>query len=56
MKSMEFEFLGQGFEAVIDQFMLGDKLLVAPILEKGETTRNVKLPEGEWRNHLMEKY
>jgi alpha-glucosidase len=50
MKSMEFEFPGQGFETVIDQFMLGDSLLVAPILVKGETTRNVKLPDGWWKS------
>ena len=50
MKSMEFEFPDQGFETVIDQFMLGDSLLVAPILVKGETTRNVKLPDGKWKS------
>ncbi len=49
LKSMEFVFPAQGFEVVTDQFMLGDKLLVAPMLEKGKENRNVKLPTGKWK-------
>ncbi len=49
LKSMEFVFPGQGFETVTDQFMLGDKLLVAPMLEKGKAYKNVKLPIGKWK-------
>ena len=49
VKSMEYEFPAQGFETVIDQFMLGDYILVAPMLEKGKASRNVKLPAGKWK-------
>ena len=28
--------------------MLGDKILVAPVIKKGQTTQNVYLPDGEW--------
>ncbi|HEX6541618.1 MAG TPA: TIM-barrel domain-containing protein [Ktedonobacterales bacterium] len=31
-----------------DQFLLGDTLLVAPVLEEGATARDVLLPPGEW--------
>ena len=31
--------------------MLGDKYLIAPMLEPG-TTRTVKLPQGKWRDDL----
>ena len=31
-----------------DQFLFGNDLLVAPVLEEGATTRNVVLPPGEW--------
>ena len=33
-----------------DQYMLGDSLLVAPILSQGATSRSVYFPQGEWFN------
>jgi alpha-glucosidase len=39
-----------------DQFLLGDQLLLAPVLEKGATRREVWLPQGlwmEWRNSRL---
>ena len=35
-----------------DEFMLGDALLVAPILEQGKVERDVYLPAGSWTNLL----
>jgi alpha-glucosidase len=49
MKSLEYVFANQGFADVKDQFMLGDQILVAPMLEKGKMQREVKLPIGEWK-------
>jgi alpha-glucosidase (family GH31 glycosyl hydrolase) len=34
--------------AVGDQFMLGDRYLVAPVLEKGALARDLYLPKGSW--------
>jgi alpha-glucosidase (family GH31 glycosyl hydrolase) len=33
---------------VDDQYLLGDRLLVAPVLEQGARTRRVYLPPGTW--------
>jgi alpha-glucosidase len=38
--------------AVHDQFLLGDRVLVAPVLEKGAVQRQVWLPPGTWTHWL----
>lgn len=49
IRHMEYAFPGQGLERVMDQFMMGDHLLVAPCIRKGEAGREVVLPAGRWR-------
>jgi alpha-glucosidase len=34
--------------SVFDQFMFGDDILVAPVLNRAQSHRNVYLPEGNW--------
>lgn len=46
---MEFAYPDQGFENVASQFMLGDKVLVAPVTEKGATTKEIIFPAGTWK-------
>ena len=33
-----------------DQYLLGDSLLVAPILDKGAVKRDIYLPKGNWKD------
>uniref|UniRef100_T1DG65 Putative glucosidase n=1 Tax=Cupiennius salei TaxID=6928 RepID=T1DG65_CUPSA len=34
--------------SIDSQFLLGDNIMVAPVLEKGAKKRNIYLPEGKW--------
>jgi alpha-glucosidase len=49
VRSMEYVFPHQGYERVNDQFLLGDRFLVAPVLEQGSRRREVIFPEGKWK-------
>ena len=49
VRSLEYEFPHQGYEKVHDQFMLGSRLMVAPMTMPG-TSRTIVLPPGRWRD------
>ena len=53
--SMENYFPNQSFETVIDQFMLGENILVAPMDKEGYS-RKVILPKGNWVADDGQKY
>lgn len=55
VRHMAYAFPGEGFEECRDQFMLGDRYLVAPMVERG-TARTVKLPRGTWRDDTGKRY
>ena len=55
VRSMEYAFPNQGFADCKDQYMLGDKYLVAPVVTESDT-RTVKLPKGTWRDDQGKKY
>ncbi|CAH1395545.1 unnamed protein product [Nezara viridula] len=50
---MEPKTVGVGWVLIRNQlreFLLGEDLLVAPVLEQGATSRDIYLPRGEWRD------
>jgi alpha-glucosidase (family GH31 glycosyl hydrolase) len=49
LRHLAYEFPDEGFERVLDQYMLGSKYLVAPVLEKGAISRRVRFPKAKWR-------
>ncbi|OMF34551.1 glycoside hydrolase [Paenibacillus sp. FSL H8-0548] len=48
LRSLEFVFPQQGFHAVQDQFMVGESILVAPVVNKGQIVRSIQFPDGRW--------
>ena len=51
VRAMEYEFPGQGFARPMQQFMLGSRWLVAPVLSP-DGAKTVELPAGRWRDDL----
>ena len=49
LRSLEYNYPGKGYAHVIDEFMMGEDLLVVPVLKKGVASRDVVLPPGTWR-------
>tara|TARA_B100000575_G_scaffold26840_1_gene18110 strand:- start:122 stop:1696 length:1575 start_codon:yes stop_codon:yes gene_type:complete len=56
VRSMEYVFPHKGYVDITDQFMLGNNILVAPFLSKGEGSRKVILPEGKWKSESGKIY
>jgi len=49
VRSLEYVFPHKGYENIVDQFMLGDKIMVAPVLtDKDE--RSIVFPKGKWKS------
>ena len=49
-KPMALAFPDGGYEMVKDQFMLGNEIIVAPVVQKGARSRSVVLPTGQWKS------
>lgn len=51
MRPMAWHYPDDEFAVEIDdQFLFGEDILVAPIVQRGRTTRSVYLPEGRWHS------
>ncbi len=48
LRNLEYNYPNSGYAFIKDEYMLEDKILVAPVLEKGARSRTVTLPIGTW--------
>jgi alpha-glucosidase (family GH31 glycosyl hydrolase) len=49
VRNMEYVFPHKGYEKIKDQFLIGDNILVAPVIEKNMYSREIVFPEAEWK-------
>lgn len=49
IRYMAYEFPDEPVEKIINQFMLGSNILVAPVSQKGAETKDVYVPKGNWK-------
>ncbi len=48
VRNLEYNYPGCGYEYIKDQFMLGDDILVCPVITKGTFTKDIVFPAGTW--------
>jgi len=53
---LEYHYPNRGYVEISDQFLLGDRILVAPVVQKGQSRRTVILPPGKWKSDQGEVY
>lgn len=56
MRPMAFDYPEYGAEKYNQQFMMGEALLVAPVIAKGATFITVFLPSGKWKGFNGQLY
>ena len=56
VKPMSLAYPNSGYETIKDQFMLGNEILVAPVVKKGVRKRKVVLPKGKWKAENGESF
>ncbi len=49
VRFLEYNYPHEGYHSITDEFMLGEDILVAPVITKGCRERSVVLPSGRWR-------
>lgn len=49
IRYLEYRYPHRGYAGIRDQFLLGDSVLVAPVVERNTFRRKVVLPEGNWK-------
>jgi alpha-glucosidase (family GH31 glycosyl hydrolase) len=48
VRPLAYVWPSNGYELIKDQFMLGNDILVAPVLRRGERERKIVFPPGTW--------
>ena len=50
LRNLEYNYPGIGYEEITDEFMLGENILVCPVVTKGTFRKKIVLPPGKWQD------
>lgn len=50
VRTLEYNDPHQGYEKITDEYMLGDDILVCPVITKGTFEKDITFPQGLWKN------
>ena len=56
VRCLDYEYPGKGYQDITDQYLFGSSILVAPVVEKGASTREVVFPTGIWVDQEGNRY
>lgn len=56
VRALEYVDPGQGYADMTDEFLLGDDILVAPVVTPGTRARVVTFPAGQWQDEQGNLY
>ncbi len=56
LRTLEYNYPHKGYAKIHDAFMLGENILVAPIIIKGQTEKEISLPDGKWLGYDGREY
>lgn len=56
LRNLEYNYPNCGYEKIVDQFMLGETILVAPVVTPHTYERMVVFPKGKWKDELGNIY
>jgi alpha-glucosidase len=49
LRNLEYNYPNQGYEKIVNEFMVGEYILVAPVITPKTYEREVILPAGTWK-------
>jgi len=56
IRALEYNYPHCSYEKITDQFMLGDSILVCPVVTKGTFEKDIVFPEGHWADSDGNEY
>lgn len=56
LRTLEYNDPHKGYASIRDEYMLGEDILVAPVLTKGTTKKEVVFPQGLWEDEKGNRY
>ncbi|MBQ9782131.1 MAG: glycoside hydrolase [Clostridia bacterium] len=50
LRAIEYNYPNQGYEKIMDEFMIGEDILVAPVSTPNTYSKDVVIPNGKWKS------
>ncbi len=52
LRCLEYNYPNQGYEKIMDEYMIGEDILVAPVYTPNTYSKDVVIPNGKWKSNF----